>query len=130
MLPENQKVLFKQCVNSFNREEYALTSLGLYSIIDDALSFYILDKGRTSRRGIFKPIVEVMVENEDFGNSHVIDYILLMINKNVDDLYEAICFNEETSVKKNKDTNRNTSMHGKYCSNKRESDLMLFNSLY
>ena len=43
-----------------------------------------------------------MVENEDFGNSHVMDYILLMKNKNVDGLYEAICFNEETSVKKNK----------------------------
>ena len=130
MLPENQKVLFSQCVNSFNREEYALCSLGLYSIIDDTLSFYILDKGCTSRRGIFKPIVEVMVENEDFGNSHAMDYILLMMDKNVNDLYININFKGNISFNKNKDTNRQTSMHGKYCSNKRESDLMLFNSLY
>lgn len=130
LLPENQKVLFSQCINSFSREEYALCSLGLYSIIDYNLSFYLSNKGLSSRRGIFGPIVKDMVENEDFGNVHTMDYILLMMNKNVNDIYEGIDFNGIISIKKNKDTNRHASIHGKYCSNKRESDLMLFNSLY
>lgn len=130
LLPDNQRILFGQCIDSFNREEYALCSLGLYSIIDDNLSFYLFNKGCTSRRGIFKPIVEEMVENEDFGKSHTMDFILLMMDKNIDNLFESISFDKNASIKKNKDTNRHTTIHGKYYSNKKESDLMLFNSLY
>lgn len=130
MLFDNKKVIFDQCVNSFNREEYALCSLGLYSIIDDVLAFYLKDKGCVSRRGILKPIVDEIANNEDFGQNQTMDFILLMMDKNVDDLYKNISFNEKVLVGKNKDTNRHASIHGKYYSNKRESDLMLFNSLY
>lgn len=130
MLSDNKKVIFNQCVNSFNREEYALCSLGLYSIIDDVLAFYLEDKGCVSRRGILKPIVDEIDNYEDFGKNQTTDFILLMMDKNVDDLYKNISFNEKVLVGKNKDTNRHVSMHGKYYSNKRESDLMLFNSLY
>ena len=130
MLSDNKKVIFDQCINSFNREEYALCSLGLYSIIDDVLAFYLKDKGCVSRRGILKPIVDEIANNEDFGQNQTMDFILIMMDKNVDGLYKNISFNEEVMVGKNKDTNRHVSMHGKYYSNKRESDLMLFNSLY
>lgn len=130
MLSNNKKVIFDQCVNSFNREEYALCSLGLYSIIDDVLAFYLKDKGCVSRRGVLKPIVDEIDNNEDFGQNQTMDFILLMMDKNIDDLYKNISFNEKVLVGKNKDTNRHISMHGKYYSNKRESDLMLFNSLY
>lgn len=130
MLSDNKKVIFDQCVNSFNREEYALCSLGLYSIIDDFLAFYLKDKGCVSRRGILKPIVDEIANNEDFGQNQTMNLILLMMDNNVDDLYKNISFNGKVVVGKNKDTNRHVSMQGKNYSNKRESDLMLFNSLY
>lgn len=129
-LPSNHMILFEQCVGSFRNKEYALCSLGLYSIIDDVLSFYILNKGCVSRKGIFGPIVREMAERDDFGKNHTMDFILLMMDKNIDSLYESTDFNTKVSITKNKDTNRNYSVHGKYYSNKRESDLMLFNSLF
>lgn len=129
-LPANQKTLFKQCVDSFYRNEYTLCSLGLYSIIDDLLSFYLFNKGCVARGGIFKPIIRELDEKELFGKNLTLDFVLLMMDKNINSLFGPIDFNKKIYISKNKDTNRNTSVHGKYYSNKKESDLMLLNSLY
>lgn len=129
-LPANHKLLFKQCIESFYRKEYALCSLGLYSVIDDLLSFYLFDKGCVARRGIFEPIIRELDEKELFGKNLTLDFILLMMDKNIDSLFGPIDFNKDIYINKNKDTNRNTSVHGKYYSNKKESNLMLLNSLY
>jgi len=129
-LPKRHVVLFKQCIRSFNRKDYAICSIGLYSIIDDLTSYYVKDKDCTSRIGLFKPIVNDVMERDYSCEFEMMDFVLLMMDRNIDDLYARIVFTEKTNVPKNKDTNRNTSVHGKYCSNKRESDLMLFNSIY
>ena len=129
-LPEKQNILLAQCINSFKNQDYALCSLGLYSVIEDVTSFYLKDKGCVTRKGLFNPIVEVMMEKDSLGDMDAMDFILLMMDKNIDILYENTRFENDVSINRHKDTNRHATAHGKYYSNRKESDLMLFNSLY
>ena len=129
-LSERQNILFTQCINAFKNADYAICGLGLYSLIEDITSFYVFDKGCVTRKGLFKPIVNEMMEKDGLDDLGTMDFILLMIDKNIDVLYEPMSFEKDIQINRHKDTNRNTSLHGKYFSNKKESDLMLLNTMY
>ena len=129
LLPEKHIVIYKQSVNSFFVNGYALCNLGLISIIDDLTSFFLEDKGCTARYGMFDPIVDILesMDISEFKQNHL---VLIMINENIKRLYKKYPFDKEIVIDSNKDINRQTSMHGKYYSDKRESSLMLLNTIY
>ncbi|MBQ6782427.1 MAG: hypothetical protein IJP63_00290 [Acholeplasmatales bacterium] len=129
ILPEKHKLLYSQTFDSFFNENYALCNLGLISIVDDLTSFYLENKGCTKRNGLLQPIVD-LIKHIDFSRITEKHIIMLMINENINMLYINHDFNNDISIRTNKDVNRHTSMHGKYYSNKKASSLMLLNTIY
>jgi len=119
--------LFNQIKDTYYSKNYALASIGILSIIDNSLSYYLINKGSSARINMFKPIIKDL-ENNDDGTSLI--FIVMMIDNNINRLYEQIEFNQKISIKTNKKTRRNPSTHGKSYSNKKIDSIMLMNTLY
>ena len=124
---KQEQKLFQQVLDSYNSKNYALASIGILSIIDNCLSYYLINKGSSARINMFKPIIEDL-ENNDDGTSLI--FIVMMIDNNINRLYEQIEFNQKISIKTNKKARRNPSAHGKSYSNKKIDNIMLMNTLY
>lgn len=128
MLPNNnQRKIFNQIVTAYENKAYALASIGIITIIDNSLSYYLIDKGCTSRLRLFEPIIkdlELKKSNSEFS------FIVMMINSNINLLYEQIEFNKKISIKTNKKARRNPISHGKSYSYKKIDTIMLMNTLY
>ena len=99
----------------------------MLSIIDNCLSYYLINKGSSARINMFKPIIKDL-ENNDDGTSLI--FIVMMIDNNINRLYEQIEFNQKISIKTNKKARRHPSAHGKSYSNKKIDSIMLMNTLY
>lgn len=128
MLSNNmQRSLFKQIINAYKNKDYALANIGIVSIIDDSLSYFIYDKGCTSRINVFQPIIEDL---EKKGINFKVIFLIMMINENINKLYDVIEFNKKIDIKTNKKARRNPMSHGKNYSNKKIDTIMLLNSLY
>lgn len=127
MMDPKQKSFFKQVLSAYNNKLYALSNLGLITLIDNLLTYYLLDKGCTSRQNIFEPIIDDL-ESKD--NDTTLPYIVVMVDSNINLLYETISFNEKISIKTNKKTRRNPSSHGRSYSNKKIDCIMLMNTIY
>ena len=120
------KMMFKQIKASFDSKNYALANVGMLSIIDELCSKFLYNKGKSRRIGIFLPLIEE-VEN----SSEVFEVIPIMIlNENINIIYESIDFNSRITIKTNKKVRRNPSQHGQYFSNKKIDSLMLLNTIY
>lgn len=129
MLTSNQeKKLFKQITFAYDNKSFALANLGLISMIDNLLSFYIIDKGCVSRRKMFEPIIDDIKNRMNLSDDF--PYIVMMINSNINLLYEQIEFNEKITIKTNKKSRRNPLAHGKIYVNKKIETIMLFNTVY
>lgn len=122
------KKLFEQIVLAYNNKSYSLASMGLMSIIDNLLSYYLINKGCTSRIKLFEPIIKDI--DRKCGMSDDFPFIVMMINSNINLLYEDIEFNDKIKIKTNKKTRRNPVSHGKSYSNKKIDTIMLFNTVY
>lgn len=129
ILPRKSKRIFTQSMDALLNKSYALANLGFISIIDNLSSFYLMDKKCNGRNGLFEPIVQDIgkLDLNDIETKH---FILLMMNENINTLYKDYPFDEPIKINNNKDINRQTSMHGKYYSNKKASSLMLVNTIY
>ena len=127
-LSNKQEVkLFNQIKDTYYSQNYALASIGMLSIIDNCLSYYLINKGSSARINMFKPIIKDL-ENNDDGTSLI--FIVMMIDNNINRLYEQIEFNQKISIKTNKKARRHPSAHGKSYSNKKIDSIMLMNTLY
>ena len=128
MLPNNnQRKIFDQIVTAYKSKSYALASIGITTMIDNCLSYYLIDKGCTSRLKLFEPIIkdlDLKRENSDFS------FIVMMVNSNINLLYEQIEFNNKISINTNKKSRRNPISHGKSYSYKKIDTIMLLNTLY
>ena len=117
MLPnKNQRKIFDQIVTAYKSKSYALASIGITTMIDNCLSYYLIDKGCTSRLKLFEPIIkdlDLKRENSDFS------FIVMMVNSNINLLYEQIEFNNKISINTNKKSRRNPISHGKSYSYKK-----------
>lgn len=122
------KKLFEQIVLAYNNKSYSLASMGLMSIIDNLLSYYLINKGCTSRIKLFEPIIKDI--DRKYGMSDDFPFIVMMINSNINLLYEDIGFNDKIKIKTNKKARRNPVSHGKSYSNKKIDTIMLFNTVY
>ena len=124
---KNQKRLFDQIILAYESRSYALASIGIITMIDNFLSFYLIDKGCTSRVKLFEPIIkdlELKIKKSNFL------FIVMMVNSNINLLYEQIEFNSRISIKTNKKSRRNPIAHGKSYSYKKIDTIMLFNTMY
>lgn len=128
MLPNNnQRKIFDQIVAAYKSKSYALASIGITTMIDNCLSYYLIDKGCTSRLKLFEPIIkdlDLKRENSDFS------FIVMMVNSNINLLYEQIEFNNKISINTNKKSRRNPISHGKSYSYKKIDTIMLLNTMY
>ena len=128
MLPnKNQRKIFDQIVTAYKSKSYALASIGITTMIDNCLSYYLIDKGCTSRLKLFEPIIkdlDLKRKNSDFS------FIVMMVNSNINLLYEQIEFNNKLSINTNKKSRRNPISHGKSYSYKKIDTIMLLNTMY
>lgn len=128
MLSNNsQRKVFDQIVTAYRSNSYALASIGITTMIDNCLSYYLIDKGCTSRLKLFEPIIkdlDLKRDNSDFS------FIVMMVNSNINLLYEQIEFNNKISINTNKKSRRNPISHGKSYSHKKIDTIMLLNTLY
>lgn len=123
----NQRKIFNQIVIAYKNKSYALASIGITTMIDNFLSYYLIDKGCTSRLKLFEPIIkdlDLKRVNSDFS------YIVMMVNSNINLLYEQIEFNNKISINTNKKSRRNPISHGKSYSYKKIDTIMLLNTMY
>lgn len=123
----NQRKIFDQITTAYKNRLYALASIGITTMIDNSLSYYLIDKGCTSRMKLFEPIIKDL--NLKRGNSDFL-FIVMMVNSNINLLYEQIEFNNKISIKTNKKSRRNPISHGKSYSYKKIDTIMLMNTLY
>lgn len=120
------RMMFKQIKASFDSKNYALANVGMLSIIDELCSKFLYNKGKSRRINIFLPLIE-----EVDNSSDVFEVIPIMIlNENINIIYESIDFNSRITIKTNKKVRRNPSQHGQYFSNKKIDSLMLLNTIY
>lgn len=128
MLPNKyQKKMFDQIVDSYNKRGYMLANAGLILMIDNLLTFYLINKGCLSRIGIFEAILEEMEEKE---NDTYLSFILLMLKNNINLLYKDIEFNDRIKIETNKKSRRNPTSHGRYYTNKKIDAIMLMNTIF
>jgi len=120
--------LFNQIILSYDNKSYSLASMGLMSLIDNLLSYYLLNKGCNSRIKLFEPIIEDLDRKREISDDF--PFIVMMINSNINLLYEDIEFNDKIKIKTNKKARRNPVSHGKSYSNKKIDTIMLLNTLY
>mgnify|MGYP000987682222 CR=1 FL=1 len=124
---KNQRKVFEQIIIAYRSRSYALASIGITTMIDNFLSYYLIDKGCTSRLKLFEPIIKdlgLKKEDSDFS------FIVMMVNSNINLLYEQIEFNNKISIKTNKKSRRNPISHGKSYSYKKIDTIMLLNTMY
>lgn len=125
-ISRKHRMMFKQIKASFDSKNYALANVGMLSIIDELCSKFLYNKGKSRRIDIFLPLIE-----EVDNSSDVFEVIPIMIlNENINIIYESINFNSRITIKTNKKVRRNPSQHGQYFSNKKIDSLMLLNTIY
>ena len=127
MLPYKHKVTFKQIMESFFNKNYALCNLGITAIIDDLCTFFLKDKGCLKRNNLFLPIIED-VDKKTNDNFKAIPLIIL--NANINKIYENVNFNKRISISTHKKTRRSTNQHGKKFVNNKLDTIMLLNTIY
>ena len=126
-IPYRHKTILKQIKNSFYQKDYALANTGILSVIDELCSQFLSDKGCLKRKDIMLPIVEI-IDNTSDDNFEVIP--ILVLNDNINVIYETVDFNKKIKIKTNKKVRRNPSQHGKYFSNRKIDTIMLLNTVY
>lgn len=126
-IPYRHKTILKQIRNSFYQKDYALANTGILSVIDELCSQFLSDKGCLKRKDILLPIVEI-IDNTSDDNFEVIP--ILVLNDNINVIYETVDFNKRIKIKTNKKVRRNPSQHGKYFSNRKIDTIMLLNTVY
>ena len=128
LIQNNHLEMFEQRFKAFKNNLYSLCNLGLLSIIDNELSFFLQNKGRVNRKGILTPIVE-SIKKQSGGPVYIEEFILFMVDKNINNLFRDSSFDEAIDLKNNKAIYRHLSIHGVYYCNKKEASLMLMNTL-
>ena len=126
-LKGTSKKVFSQIREAYNNRYYSLCGMGLISIIDNLLSFYLLNKGQPARKGIFEPIIKDMKLDKD--NSKF-SFIVYMLNSNINTIFENYSFNGPLKINTNKKFRRHPVEHGKLFNNKKIDVIMLMNTLY
>ena len=126
-LNRKHKTIAKQIKNAYFLKDYALANVALLSIIDELCSQFLMDKGCLKRQDILLPIIET-IDNSSEDMFEVIP--ILVLNNNINVIYENINFNKRIRIKTNKKVRRNPSQHGRAFSNKKIDTIMLLNTIY
>ena len=126
-LNRKHKVIGRQIKSAYLSRNYALVNVALLSVIDELCSQFLLDKGCIKRKDILLPIIEEIENTSD----DIFEAIpVLVLNDNINVIYETIDFNKRIKVKTNKKVRRNPSQHGQSFSNRKIDTIMLLNTTY
>lgn len=93
-------------------ESYALSSLGLITLLDVELSFFLKNKKETRRKQIFKPILEDLMGDYPDPEEDFNVYIISILAHNIDELFKNNNQKNESN-QKDKQVNRHLLAHGK-----------------
>lgn len=126
-LNRKHKVMVHQIRNAYDCKSYSLANVGILSIIDELCFQFLLDKGCVKRKDILLPIIDEI----DNISDDVFEVIpILILNNNLNIIYETIDFNHKIKIKTNKKVRRNPSQHGQSFSNRKIDTIMLLNTIY
>lgn len=126
-LPRKHYRIFNQIVSNVTLKNYAISNVGVLAIIDDLCTFFIIDKQINARQNLLLPIIDEL--DGEVDNLFTI-LPLMILNENLNTIYEYVNFNEQVKIKTNKKARRNPCQHGKSISNKKIDCIMLLNTLY
>ena len=128
-IPKKEKTIFDQICKSYWDKEYALINGAIISLIDERLSIFLRNQGSIPRINILKPIINDLDKKLSPSESYVI-FILMMLDNNINRIFENISFDLPISITSTKKVRRHTTLHGRLFDNRKTSSIMLFNSLY
>lgn len=123
-----QLKFFNQIIEAYNKRLYGLCSVGIITIIDGMLSYYIKDKGCIKRLNMFMPIIEDL-ESANINEIGILPLIVRMVNNNINTIYETINF-DNIEIKTHKICRRNPIAHGRKYSYNKIDFIMLLNTLF
>lgn len=126
-LNRKHKTIMKQIKEAYFSKNYALANVGILSVIDELCSQFLLDRGCVKRQNILLPIIEELDEN---SNDPFEVLPIMILNDNINVIYESVDFNKKIKIKTNKKIRRNPSQHGQSFSNRKIDALMLLNTVY
>ncbi len=126
-ITSKHRVLFSQIEYAFYNKKYALANNGILAIIDEMCTYYLINKGCTSRVNLFEPIIKDFDEKKS-DKSLII--LIMILNSNINTLYDDIEFNQEIKISTSKKIRRNLCQHGRSYSNKKIDTIMLLNTVY
>ncbi len=121
------RVLFKQIEYAFYDKKYALANIGILAIIDEMCTYYLINKGCTSRVNLFEPIIKDL---DDKKSDKGLIILIMILNSNINTLYDNIEFNQKIKISTSKKIRRNLCQHGRSYSNKKIDTIMLLNTVY
>lgn len=127
-LPKKHKVIFKQAINSFNNNDFAIANMVFYSIIEDLLAGYTQNKGNNTRNTILEPIVEYYCRYQI--NEVPFIFELCMLSNCINYIYKQYDFNSNEQPSNHKKVSRHLSQHGKKYTNQKIDCLLLLNCIY
>lgn len=127
-LPRKHRTIMKQIRTGYENKQYALINLAMMSVIDDILSSVLVNAGANTNSGILQPIV-LFLEKLPFRYFDVTCFEVLMLNNNINFIFENQNFSDGYMVSSNKKARRHSAMHGRSVSNKKIDSLMLINTI-
>lgn len=125
---KKDKVYFNEIREAYNHRLYAIANTGLVCMIDNQLSKYMIDKKNLTRTNLFK-FIAFDIESK-IGMNNEIVFKTLMMNSNINRLYEDVEFNKGIKVNTQKQVRRNTIAHGKMFSARKIDFIMILNTYY
>lgn len=128
LLSRKHKKIFSQIMEAYNHKQYALINNAIFSIIDNLLSVVLKNKGRTTRKGILKPIIKYYSNNYGFADIGFI-FQLQMLSNNINLIFSNYNIEENIEIDTHKKARRHLSIHRVNYSNRRCDSVMLLNTL-
>ncbi|TVU83776.1 hypothetical protein FQP85_08350 [Pseudoalteromonas neustonica] len=104
-LEKSNQILLNEAFNAFSREEYQITALAQFSVLEGALSKYLYDEKQDTKYND-----KYIVKRIDSGDYTFLNILLYNIHHLLNFYFKAHSFNSaEPSI------NRHWLIHGRYC---------------
>lgn len=127
-VPRKHRALIKQIQQGYFNKQYALINLAIISIIDDLISRIMINEDKNTNAGALKPLAEYLGQLP-INYFDVTCFEVLMLDNNIDFIFENQHFSDGCKVESNKKVRRHQAIHGRKISNKKIDSLMLINTL-
>ena len=107
---KKQEILFRQCLNAYEKDDYQLSCLGLFSIADGILGELSNQIGSTGWHKRLEAIQEKMLANKSLNQFERVNYLIILYLQNYDNSVFCSC---SFDCKEPDMLNRHWLVHGK-----------------